>query len=124
LGRLEERADAERDRLRALLEEACRRLGPGRPPAEGGGGRLGDHPAPARGVAGLLDDPPEADGVLRDAQAMTAESIAFTLDRDLVPGLDGECLVAPAPPSRRWALAMMSWAAPYEADAPSRYYIS
>jgi Bacterial protein of unknown function (DUF885) len=110
LGRLEERADAERDRLRALLEEACRRLEPGRPTAEV--------------VAGLLDDHPDADGVLREAQAMTDESIAFTLERDLVPGLDGECLVAPAPPSRRWALAMMSWAAPYEADAPSRYYIS
>ena len=110
LGRLEERADAERDRLRALLEEACRRLEPGRPTAEV--------------VAGLLDDHPDADGVLREAQAMTDESIAFTLQRDLVPGLDGECLVAPAPPSRRWALAMMSWAAPFEADAPSRYYIS
>jgi hypothetical protein len=110
LGRLEERADAERDRLRAVLEEACGRLQPGRPTAEV--------------VAGLLDDHPDADGVLREAQAATAESIAFTLERDLVPGLDGECLVAPAPPSRRWALAMMSWAAPYETDAPSRYYIS
>jgi uncharacterized protein DUF885 len=110
LGRLEERADAERDRLRAMLEEACQRLQPGRPPAEV--------------VAGLLDDHPAADGVLAEAQAMTAESIAFTQARGLVPGLDGECVVAPAPPSRRWALAMMSWAAPYEADAPSRYYIS
>jgi hypothetical protein len=110
LGRLEERADAERDRLRAMLEEACRRLQPGRPTAEV--------------VAGLLDDHPDAGGVLSEAQAMTAESIAFTTERDLVPGLDGECVVAPSPPSRRWALAMMSWAAPYEADAPSRYYIS
>jgi hypothetical protein len=110
LGRLEERADAERDRLRALLDEACGRLAPGRPTAEV--------------VAGLLEDHPDAGGVLREAQAMTAEAIAFTLERDLVPGLDGECLVAPAPPSRRWALAMMSWAAPFEADAPSRYYIS
>ena len=110
LGRLEERADAERDRLRALLKEACGRLRPGRPAAEV--------------VAGLLQDHPDADGVLREAQAMTAESIAFALERGLVPGLDGECLVAPAPPSRRWALAMMSWAAPYEPDAPSRYYIS
>jgi hypothetical protein len=110
LGRLEERADAERDRLRSLLEEACGRLAPGRPTAEV--------------VAELLTDHPDAAGVLREAQALTAESIAFTLERDLVPGLDGECLVAPAPPSRRWALAMMSWAAPYEADAPSRYYIS
>jgi hypothetical protein len=110
LGRLEERADAERDRLQAMLEEACGRLAPGRPTAEV--------------VAGLLEDHPDAGGVLREAEAMTAESIAFTLERDLVPGLDGSCLVAPAPPSRRWALAMMSWAAPYEADAPSRYYIS
>jgi Bacterial protein of unknown function (DUF885) len=110
LGRLEELADAERDRLRAMLDEACARLRPGRPTAEV--------------VAELLEDHPDAGGVLREAQAMTAESVAFTLERDLVPGLDGECLVAPAPPSRRWALAMMSWAAPYEADAPSRYYIS
>jgi hypothetical protein len=110
LGRLEERADAERDRLRAILEDACDRLAPGRPTGEV--------------VAGLLADHPDTGGVLAEAQAMTAESIAFTLERDLVPGLDGECLVAPAPPSRRWALAMMSWAAPYEPDAPSRYYIS
>jgi hypothetical protein len=110
LGRLEERADAERDRMRAILDEACGRLRPGRPTAEV--------------VAWLLEDHPDADGVLREAEALTAESIAFTLERGLVPGLDGECLVAPSPPSRRWALAMMSWAAPYEADAPSRYYIS
>jgi hypothetical protein len=110
LGRLEERADAERDRLRAVLDEACGRLRPGRPTAEV--------------VAGLLEDHPDADGVLTEADALTAESIAFTLEHGLVPGLDGECLVAPSPPSRRWALAMMSWAAPYEADAPSRYYIS
>src|SRR6266700_2313682 len=59
-----------------------------------------------------------------EAQAVTAEAIDFTRERGLVPDLDGECLVGPAPPSRRWALAMMSWAAPYEADAPSRYYIT
>jgi hypothetical protein len=110
LGRLEERADAERDRLRVLLDEACGRLAPGRPTAEV--------------VDELLTDHPDTGGVLSEAQDMTAESIAFTLDHDLVPGLDGECLVAPSPPSRRWALAMMSWAAPYEPDAPSRYYIS
>ena len=32
LGRLEERADAERDRLRAILDEACGRLGRAGPP--------------------------------------------------------------------------------------------
>jgi hypothetical protein len=110
LGRLEERADAERDRLRAMLDDACGRLRPGRPTAEV--------------VAGLLDDHPDAGGVMEEARASTAEAIAFTRERGLVPGLDGECLVAPAPRSRRWAMAMMSWAAPYEEDAPSRYYIS
>ena len=50
LGRLEERADAERDRLRAILDDACGRLGPGRPTAEV--------------VTGLLDDHPDAGGVL------------------------------------------------------------
>jgi hypothetical protein len=110
LGRLEERADAERDRLRELLADACERLAPGRQHAEV--------------VTGLLRDHPDPDGVLAEAQAATAESIAFTVQHDLVPGLDGECVVAPAPRSRRWATAMMSWAAPYEPDAPSRYYVT
>jgi Bacterial protein of unknown function (DUF885) len=110
LGRLEQRADAERDRLRTLLDDACGRLASGRPTAEV--------------VAGLLRDHPDAHGVMAEAQDATAESIAFTVEHDLVPGLDGECLVAPAPKSRRWAMAMMSWAAPYERDAPSRYYVS
>src|SRR6266540_2130256 len=52
-------------------------------------------------VAELAADHPDADGVLAEAQAVTAEAIAFTRERDLVPGLDGECLVGPAPPSRR-----------------------
>src|SRR6266516_4644406 len=110
LGRLEEQADAERDRLRALLADACQRLAPGRPLDQV--------------VAELAGDHPDADGVLAEAQAVTAEAIDFTRERGLVPDLDGACLVAPAPPSRRWALAMMSWAAPYEGDEPSRYYIS
>ena len=110
LGRLEERADAERDRLRAMLDDACARLAPGHPTAEV--------------VAGLLRDHPEAGAVVEEARMVTAEAIAFTAERGLVPGLDGECVVGPAPPSRRWALAMMSWAAPYEPDAPSRYYIT
>jgi hypothetical protein len=110
LGRLEEQADAERDRMRALLDDACARLEPGRPT-----GAV---------VARLLGDHPQAGGVVEEAQAVTAEAIAFTAEHRLVPDLDGECVVGPAPPSRRWALAMMSWAAPYEADAPSRYYIT
>src|SRR6266567_170101 len=93
LGRLEERADAERERLRTMLADACQRLAPGR--------QLDQV------VAELAADHPDADGVLAEAQAVTAEAIAFPRERGLVPDLDGECLVGPAPPSRRWALAMM-----------------
>jgi uncharacterized protein DUF885 len=110
LGRLEEAADAERDRLRVQLDEACARIAPGRPTGEV--------------ITMLLADHPGADGVIDQARALVDETIAFTREHDLVPGLDGACEVVHAPPSRRWATAMMSWAAPYEADAPSLYYIT
>jgi uncharacterized protein (DUF885 family) len=41
-----------------------------------------------------------------------------------VPYDDGECRVGPAPESRRWAMAMMSPAAPGEPDGPSWYHIT
>ena len=102
LGRLSERADAERDRLTALLAESCARVDPGRPPLE---------------VAReLVRDHPDADGVIAAARHWTELAIAFTRDRDLVPYQDGECRVGLAPESRRWAMAMMSPAAPGEPD--------
>jgi hypothetical protein len=110
LGRLAERADGERDRLRGWLADACTRLEPGA--------------APADVVTNLLRDHPDADGVLAEARAQTDEVIAFTVARNLVPGLDGECRVGPAPPSRRWAMAMMSPAAPFEDDGPSWYHVT
>jgi hypothetical protein len=110
LGRLSERADAERDRLSALLAEDCARVDPDRPPLE---------------VARqLVTDHPDADGVIDAASHWTRLAIAFTRERDLVPYSDGECRVGPAPPSRRWAMAMMSWAAPGEPEGPSWYHIT
>jgi hypothetical protein len=110
LGRLNERADAERDRLTALLGDACARVDPGRPPLD---------------VAReLVRDHPDADGVIEAARHWTELAIEFTRDRDLVPYQDGECRVGPAPESRRWAMAMMSPAAPGEPDGPSWYHIT
>ncbi len=110
LGRLSERADAERDRLTALLAESCARVDPDRPALE---------------VAReLVRDHPDADGVIPAARRWTELAIAFTRDRDLVPYQDGECRVGLAPESRRWAMAMMSPAAPGEPDAPSWYHIT
>jgi hypothetical protein len=104
------RADAERDRLRELLDDACRQIRPGS--------------ETAATVAVLLADHPNADGVLAEARALTAEVLAWTAERKLVPFSEGECLVGPAPESRRWAMAMMCWAAPYEPDAASWYHVT
>nr|BFE86329.1 hypothetical protein GCM10020093_089300 [Planobispora longispora] len=111
LGRLAERADAERDRLMERLAESCAKLGHGgRPPLDV--------------CRELVSDHPGIDGVLDAARAGTERAIAFTREKDLVPYHDGECLVGVAPESRRWAMAMMSWAAPGEPEAPSWYHIT
>lgn len=104
------RADAERDRLLALLAEACDRIAPGRGVRET--------------VGELLADFPDPDGVLQEARELTAEVIGWTAEHGLVPYHDGECLVGPAPESRQWAMAMMSWAAPGERPGPSWYHVT
>jgi hypothetical protein len=110
LGALAERADAERDRLRELLAASCARIDAGRPPMEVARELVRDHPG--------------AEGVIDAARHWTQRAIDFTRERDLVPYQDGECLVGPSPPSRRWGTAMMSWAAPGEPEGPSWYHIT
>jgi hypothetical protein len=110
LGRLAEQADAERDRLHILLAEGCARLEPDRP---------------ALDVAReLVRDHPDGAGVIDAARLWTERAIEFTRSRDLVPYNDGICLVGPAPESRRWAMAMLSWAAPGEPEGPSWFHIT
>jgi len=110
LGRLAAATDRERERLMGLLVAACERLEPGRPPEDL--------------VAALVKDHPGPEGIYDEARQQIAEATAFTQEHDLLPELGGECLVGPAPPSRRWAMAMMSWSAPFEPDAPSWYYVT
>jgi len=110
LDRLAARADAERDRLMARLTESCAAIDRGRPPLD---------------VArDLVREHPDADGVIEAARKWTRLAIDFTRDHDLVPYQDGECLVGLAPESRRWAMAMMSPAAPGEPEGPSWYHIT
>src|SRR5579862_711728 len=110
LGALARQADTERDRLHALLAEDCARVAPGRPAIE---------------VAReLVREHPDGAGVIDAARLWTQRVIDFTRDRDLVPYHDGVCLVGPAPASRRWAMAMMSSAAPGEPEGPSWYHIT
>lgn len=111
LGRLAAQADAERDRLRGLLGEACRRLDPHRTPGELVPELLRDHP-----------NTPEQ--IYAEARALLDEATTFTVERGLLAEPGGECLVGPAPPSRRWAMAMMSWSAAYEPDGPSWYHVT
>jgi len=110
LGRLAERADAERERLAGRLAESCAKIDPGRPALAVARELVRDHPGP--------------DGVLDAARHWTERAIAFTREHDLVPYHDGDCLVGLAPESRRWAMAMMSPAAPGEPEGPSWYYIT
>jgi hypothetical protein len=110
LGRLAERADAERDRLMARLADSCAAIDPGQPPL-----------VLARE---LVRQHPDADGVLDAARRWTKLVIDFTRDHDLVPYQDGECLVGLAPESRRWAMAMMSPATAGEPEGPSWYHIT
>jgi Bacterial protein of unknown function (DUF885) len=110
LGSLEERADQERDRLRANLADACARLSPG--------------VTPTRLVRELQQDHPDEQGIYATARETIEEATAFVTDHDLLPPLGGACEVGPAPPSRRWAAAMMYWTGPFEDDAPARYYVS
>src|SRR5712691_9198430 len=110
LGQLAARADAERDRLLGRLADSCAKI---------------DGSRPAINVAReLVRDHPDADGVLTAAATWTERAIEFTDRKNLVPYTDGECVVALAPESRRWAMAMMSIAAPGEPEAPSMYYIT
>lgn len=108
---LRAQAEGELQRLDDMLTEACGRIGPGLPVAEV--------------MRQLTSDHPDADGVLDTARDLTDEVLDFTVERGLVDGqLDGIIHVAPSPPSRRWATAMLSWAAPFEADGPSWYLIT
>ena len=110
LNSLAEQADAERDRLHFLLADGCARLEPGRP---------------ALDVAReLVRDHPDGAGVIDAARLWTERAITFTREHDLVPYHDGVCLVGPAPESRRWAMAMLSWAAPGEPEGPSWFHIT
>ena len=110
IGQLAEQADAERDRLLALLDEGCAQVAPGRPALE---------------VAReLVRVHPDARGVIDAGRLWTQRAIDFTHERDLVPYHDGECRVGLAPESRRWAMAMMTPAAPGEPDGPSWFHIT
>jgi hypothetical protein len=104
------RADAERDRLRARLDESA---------------ALIDASRPAMDVAReLVKDHPDRAGVISSARYWTERAISFTRERDLMPVNDGTCLVGEAPESRRWAMAMISTNAPAEREAPSWYWIT
>ena len=110
LGRLEEIVDTERARLAEHLVEDCDRLRPG--------------VAPVEVMRDLLSDHPDDEGIYASARLLVEELTDFTTERGLLPELGGTCLVGPAPASRRYAVAMMSWTGPYEAESPAWFYVN
>jgi hypothetical protein len=110
LGRLEEIADAEKSRLTERLVDDCYRLRPDMSPPEV--------------VRELLKDHRDDEGIYAEARGLIQELSAFTTEHNLLPELGGSCLVGPAPPSRRYAVAMMSWTGPYEAEAAAWFHVN
>jgi hypothetical protein len=110
LGRLEEVADAERARLWGRLVDDCHRLRPG--------------VAAGEVVRELLRDHPADEDIYAAARLLVEELRTFTTEHGLLPELGGTCLVGPAPASRRYAVAMMSWTGAYEPDAPAWFYVN
>src|SRR5437764_199742 len=109
----EERDAAGRDRRHAVLADSRAGVGPA------------PESRPALDVAReLVRDHPDGGAVIESARIWTERAIEFTRDHDLVPYHDGVCLVGPAPESRRWSVAMLSWAAPGEPEGPSWYPIT
>lgn len=113
LSRLAERADAERDRLRSALVDACERLSP-------------DATSDLEVfIAALMADHPSTpEGIYSEAREQMIEATRFTIDHDLIDDPGGECNVGPAPPSAAWSMAMMAWSGPFEHDAPSWYWVT
>ena len=107
---LTDTAERETARLREILAEAVERHAPGERPAD---------------VVPILmrDHAITATDVMAEAADLISEVTAFAVDNDLIGDPGGVCLVGPAPASRSYAQAMMSWSAPYEPDAPSWYHI-
>lgn len=111
VGSLADLAESERNRLRAMLEEAC--------------GRLDSSAEPHAVVTGLLrDHPTTPEQIYAEARTLITETTDFTVQANLLADPGGDCRVGPAPESRRWAMAMMSWNAPYEPEGPSWYHVT
>ena len=104
------RAANESERLDVLLSESCRQLDSASSTHET--------------VARLVADYPTTAELIPEATALTDEVIDWTRRHKLAPHLDGKCIVGESPPSRRWATAMLSWAAPGDPDSPSNYDIT
>ncbi len=102
-------ADEERERLTALLRRACAPEG-------------GDLGAAVRRL--LADHPATPEEIYAAAGEQVAEATRFAVDRGIVPEPGGELRIGPAPASRAWAMAMMSWSGPYEADTASCYWVT
>ena len=102
--------DAERRRLRAELDEACRRIDP----------KAGTEEV----VRALRADHPTAENLLADTRKLVDEALDWTERTGLAPYHDGECLVGHTPLAQRRAAAGLFGSAPAEMDSPSWFYVT
>jgi hypothetical protein len=62
--------------------------------------------------------------ILADTQREVRTAAEFARERDLLPLVDGDCVVEPSPPARSWAPARVSWVAPWESRGHSVFHMS
>ncbi|MEV6400968.1 DUF885 family protein [Streptomyces sp. NPDC051907] len=103
------RADAERSRLRTLLEEGCRRIDPGG--------------AVATTLHALDDDHPTADGLLAATVEAVEKVVDWSEEAQLVPGRSVTCRVGLLPESHGHQVATMTTAAPEEPERPGCFRV-
>lgn len=110
---LESLAESEQRRWWEVLHEGCGRLDSGSRPRETMARLLADHLSPA-----------EMDLLYSQAESLMGEAARFVTESGILPELGGSCRVGPAPPSMGWAMAMMAWNAPFEAETDAWYWIN
>ncbi len=103
-------ADSEEQRIRTILDDALLRLGATGPAVEA--------------VRALKADHGDFAAVLTETQSAVDAATAFVTERGLIDVVDPDCEVAPAPESRRWGVARVSWRAPWESCGHSYFHVT
>lgn len=110
LKRVQETIKDERTRIREILRDGL--------------GRLGIRTEDREALRMLSRPVSDFGAVLASARNLVRDAQSFVTSRRLIPWTEGDCLVAPTPAGRRWAVARVSWCAPCEPLTPAQFHLT